>query len=157
LDQDHEPEQRRQKLLAQAMKLLARREHSRAELAAKLAKRGYQQTETDAVLDECEAQNWLDDQRYAELYIRQRKEALYGPLRILAELQQRGIHGEPEGLSATPEMEWRANAAQLREKKFGLAGDLDWNERGRQGRFLTQRGFTMGQIEYALERRSLPD
>ena len=157
MDHDQEGQQRHQRLLAQAMKLLARREHSRAELALKLMKRGYEERETEAVLDECEAQKWLDDDRYAELYVRQRKEAFYGPVRILAELQQRGIHGEPENLSATPDSEWRLNAAQLRAKKFGLSGALGWTERGRQGRFLAQRGFTMSQIEYALAQVPEPE
>lgn len=148
-------QQRSQKLLAQAMKLLARREHSRAELAAKLVQRGYHGPEINSALDECEAQNWLDDRRFADIYVRQRKEALYGPVRILAELQQRGIVGEPEELTATSESEWRHSATRLRSKKFGLGPGLgpglDWNERGRQGRFLAQRGFTMSQIEHALD------
>lgn len=154
MHQYEEEEQCKQKILAQAMKLLARREHSRAGLAIKLAQRGYQKSETDAVLDECEARNWLDDQRYADAYVQQRKASLYGPLRILAELQQRGISGQPENFSAISESEWRASALNLREKKFGLTGSLEWKERGRQGRFLAQRGFTMSQIEYALERHS---
>lgn len=151
MDHEQEAGQRRRKLLAQAMKLLARREHSRAELAVKLMKRGYEEAETKAVLDECEAQRWLDDDRYAEMYVRQRKEALYGPLRILAELKQRGIHDEPMCLAKVSEAEWRASATQLRAKRFGLTGILEREERGRQGRYLAQRGFMMSQIEYALE------
>lgn len=139
--------------MAQAVKLLARREHSRAELATKLTQRGYDGSEVRSALDECEAQHWLDDRRFADIYVRQRKDSLYGPIRILAELQQRGINMEPDALSDTLESEWRKNATRLRAKKFGLATGLDWNERGRQGRFLAQRGFTMSQIEHALEQR----
>lgn len=151
---ESESGQERQKILAQAVKLLARREHSRAELALKLLRRGYLQADIDSALDECEAQNWLDDQRYAEIYARQRRDALYGPVRILAELQQRGVNDEPEALATIPESVWRQSAAQLREKKFGLTAGLDWNERGRQGRFLANRGFTMSQIEYALDQKA---
>lgn len=139
------------------MKLLARREHSRTELGLKLLQRGYSQADIDAALDECEAQSWLDDRRFAEMYVRQRSDALYGPVRIMAELQQRGISDEPPSLAAIPESQWRANATQLRAKKFGLAADLDWNERGRQGRFLANRGFTMGQIDHALDQLSRDD
>lgn len=149
--QAQEAQQRHQKLLARAVKLLARREHSRGELVQKLVKRGHADAEIAAVLDECEREGWLDDNRFAEIYVRQRKEARYGPVRILAELQQRGIDSEPEILAATAESEWRLSATRLRRKKFGLGRNLDWNERGRQGRFLAQRGFSMSQIDYALE------
>lgn len=153
MDREQETQQQHQKILAQVMKLLARREHSRGELLLKLTKRGYHESDANIALDECEARKWLDDQRYAEMYVRQRREALYGPNRILAELQQRGIWEVPESLAAVPESDWRHCAVQLREKKYGLGDRLDWSERGRQGRFLAQRGFTMDQIEHALEQR----
>jgi len=145
------------KALAQAVKLLARREHSRMELALKLRKRGYTEQEVGAALDECQAQRWLDDSRFAEIYSRQRMEGLYGPVRIMAELQQRGVEIEPETLSATPYHEWRRRATRARERKFGLGDRLPWAERGKQGRFLSQRGYTMGQIEFALDQVRLPD
>lgn len=151
MNQPDSKEPTARKALGQAMKLLARREHSRAELALKLTKRGYSQEQADAALDECEAQGWLNDERYAEMYVRQRREAQYGPVRILAELQQRGIQHEPESLASVSEEEWRISAVQLRAKKFGLDGAVEWKERGRQGRFLASRGFTMSQIEYALD------
>jgi regulatory protein len=93
----------------------------------------------------------LDDDRFAEIYTRQRIEAGYGPLRILAELQQRGVSQTPECLSSVAEEEWCRRAVRARDKRFGLAdvqGDLP--EKLRQARFLARRGFSSSQSEHAL-------
>lgn len=135
-----------------ALRLLARREHSRLELAMKLRQRRVESPVIDQVLDDFEEKGWLSDDRFAEVFVRQRVDAGYGPLKILADLQQKGIHGTPPELAAIPDSEWAARAVKLRERRFGL-GDLsgDWPERQRQGGFLARRGFSGEQIEQALE------
>lgn len=137
-----------------ALRLLARREHSRYELAMKLRQRKLDPVDYEPVLDEYEAEGWLSDERFAEIYCRQRIELGYGPLRILGELQQRGIHWTPELIAQTSEQQWRDSAARLRARRFGLA-DLgeDWEGKVRQARFLSRRGFTAEQVEHALEAR----
>ena len=138
-----------------ALRLLARREHSRYELALKLRQRMIPPDVFDPVLDEYEREGWLDDDRFAEIYSRQRIEAGYGPLRILAELQQRGVNQAPECLSSVAEEEWCRRAVRARDKRFGLAdvqGDLP--EKLRQARFLARRGFSSSQSEHALSARS---
>lgn len=140
------------KARAIAMKLLARREHSRMELDIKLRQRRCEKGVIVTVLDEFEREGWLDDARFADIYARQRREAGYGPLRIQAELQQRGIEAVPPSLAAFPEAEWRQMALQARVRRFGRGIVEDWNERGRQGRFLAQRGYSMEQIDFALTR-----
>lgn len=138
-----------------ALRLLARREHSRFELALKLRQRQVSAGVIEAVLDEFEEKGWLSDERFAEVFMRQRVDAGYGPLKVLADLQQRGIRQAPPELAAITEAQWVDMATRLREKRFGLA-DLseDWNERQRQGGFLARRGFTTDQIEQALEVRA---
>ncbi|MFE8072056.1 regulatory protein RecX [Marinobacteraceae bacterium S3BR75-40.1] len=133
-----------------ALKLLARREHSRRELALKLMQRHFEDAVIEAVLDEFESRQWLDDERFAEVYVRQRVSLGYGPMRIMAELQQRGVDGEPEALKEVDGQTWCQMAREAREKKFGLQPIEDRRERGRQGRYLAQRGYTMSQIEAAL-------
>ncbi|HHO68381.1 MAG TPA: regulatory protein RecX, partial [Gammaproteobacteria bacterium] len=73
------------------MRLLARREHSVLELRRKLEQRGWQGGPLDEVLDSLVDQNLLSDRRFAEVYTRTRIERGYGPLRIRAELRERGI------------------------------------------------------------------
>lgn len=133
------------------LRLLARREHSRLELARKLLQRGVGELRVTEVLDEFEHRGWLSDERFTEVFVRQRVEAGYGPLRIRADLQQRGIQGTPPELSVIPQSQWVTAATRLRERRFGL-GDItdDWNERQRQGGFLARRGFTGEQAEQAL-------
>ncbi|RBP25645.1 regulatory protein [Marinobacter pelagius] len=146
------------KARAAALRLLARREHSRLELALKLRQRRFGNGLIEEVLDEYEEQGWLDDHRFADVYARQRMDLGYGPLRILGELQQRGVHHTPECLDAMTDDDWCAIAIRLRERRFGLS-DLedDWDTKVRQARFLNRRGFSASQVERALEARELPE
>ena len=134
-----------------ALRLLARREHSRQELFLKLRQRKIEPDVIDTVLDEYEAEGWLDDQRFADVFTRQRMDMGYGPVRILAELQQRGVHQSPECLNEVSEEYWCELAARLRERRFGLAPvNDDLAEKLRQARFLARRGFSSSQVEKAL-------
>lgn len=135
-----------------ALRLLARREHSRLELALKLRQRGVDSRVIEDVLDDFEARGWLSDERFAEVFVRQRVESGYGPLKIQADLQQRGVAGTPPELLSVPEQHWVEQAVKIRERRFGLT-DIsdDWSERQRQGGFLARRGFSGDQVEQALE------
>lgn len=134
-----------------ALRLLGRREHSRVELWHKLYRNAGDDDQLARVLDALESAGWLDDRRFAQAYARQRREAGYGPIRIRAELEQRGISDEPEELRAVTEDEWRQSAYRQRVRRFGQSdAALSWKEMGRQGRFLAQRGFSQSQIEAAL-------
>ncbi|MDS1310258.1 MULTISPECIES: regulatory protein RecX [Marinobacter] len=140
------------KVRSVALRLLARREHSRQELALKLRQRKLEASIISLVLDDYESEGWLDDNRFADVYSRQRIDLGYGPLKVLAELQQRGIRHAPACVDELADADWIRNALLLREKRFGLSdlGD-DWDERLRQARFFTRRGFTASQVERVLE------
>lgn len=146
-DQDHQAR-------SSALRLLARREHSRLELALKLKQRKIEADVIEQVLDDYEAEGWLSDERFAEVYARQRMDLGYGPLRIQAELQQRGIQEMPACVRQMNDMDWSDRATLLREKRFGLS-DIrdDWDEKARQARFLARRGFSSEQVQNALEQR----
>lgn len=137
-----------------ALRLLARREHSRLELTLKLRQRRIENSVIEGVLDEYEQEGWLSDERFADVYARQRMDVGYGPLRILVELQQRGVNQLPECISGASEEEWCRRAIRLRSKRFGLAGmDDDLSEKLKQARFLSRRGFSQSQVERALDAR----
>lgn len=140
---------------ATALRLLARREHSRLELSLKLRQRKVSGDIIESVLDDYESEGWLDDSRFADVYARQRMDLGYGPLRILGELQQRGVHKSPECLDEMTEEDWCQQAISLRQKRYGLT-DLseDWDEKVRQARFLNRRGYSASQVERALEVRT---
>jgi regulatory protein len=134
-----------------ALRLLARREHSRLELSLKLHQRKIDNTVIEAVLDDYEEKGWLDDNRFADVYARQRMDHGYGLLRIVGELQQRGVHQIPECLGEVTETTWCERAIELRRKRYGLTDlSADWDEKVRQGRFLNRRGFSASQVDSAL-------
>ncbi len=141
-----------------ALRLLARREHSRYELALKLRQRQIEPGVIESVLDEYEKEGWLDDARFADVYARQRIDVGYGPVRILSELQQRGVNERPECLSELSDSDWCRLAARLRDRRFGLESvNNNLQEKLRQARFLARRGFSSAQVEKALKIDSLDD
>src|SRR6185295_823724 len=72
---------------AQALKLLARREHSARELKRKLTARGIGEVDAAAAVADAAADGWQSDTRYAEMLVRSRISQGFGPMRIEAELR----------------------------------------------------------------------
>jgi regulatory protein len=134
-----------------AMDLLARREHSRAELRAKLGARGADSTAVDPVLDRLSADGLQSDERYAQALASSHARRGKGPVRIRAELRARGVDdGVIERAVRELELPWAELAAQARVKRFGAAAPEDRAARAKQARFLEQRGFAAEHIRAAL-------
>ncbi|MFT5172532.1 MAG: regulatory protein [Gammaproteobacteria bacterium] len=132
------------------MSLLVRREHSRFELLGKLTRRGFDGGACEGVLDELITENALSDERFAELYVNYRRERGFGPLRIGEELRKRGVGDALRAAFCSPtDADWTARVQALRRRRFGDEAPLDFHERARQTRFLTQRGFTGAQVSAA--------
>ena len=131
-------------LKARALRLLALREHTRAELHAKLARKlGEDESEADITrtLDALERAGLINEARAAESLLHRRAPRL-GAARVLRELREQGtpeplIEQAAEPLLAT-ELE-RARAVW--QRKFGTPPG-DAQERARQMRFLAARGFS---------------
>ena len=134
-----------------ALDLLARRDHSRVELERKLAARGFAPDQIGPTLEELEASGVLVASRFTESFIRARVARGKGPVRIRAELAQRGVAGEASELLRDPDVDWIAAARAARAKRFGAEPPGDYDERARQARFLYQRGFNREQIAAALD------
>ncbi len=126
-------------LRERAMSLLARREHSRAELARKLADHG-EAEEIAALLDRLEQENLLSNARYAESLAHARF-GRHGSVRLKADLRDKGVPDSVSAaiLAAARESDMAA-ARAVWLKKFGL-DPVDAKERARQQRFLLGRGF----------------
>lgn len=129
-----------------ALRLLAIREHTRSELRRKL-QRKFSLQEIEPALDQLAAQNLQSDERYAEQYVHMRRGKGYGPVRIQADLRDKGVS---EQLIAVyidrHDPEWRALARKAAEQKFGSSLAAEFKEKSRRGRFLEQRGFSMDVI-----------
>ena len=136
------------------LRLLARREHSRAELSAKLAQRGFEQAEIGKALDRLQATDALNEARFAEQYVRLRLRQGYGPARIRADLAARGVDAatvETELSGAEDDdARWLARAEAARRRRFGGAVPGDYEERARQARFLERRGYPAAHIARVL-------
>jgi regulatory protein len=133
-----------------ALRCLAQREHSRAELARKLAALGGAD-EIDAELDRLVALGLLSDARFADAFVRSRA-ARYGVLRLRGELARRGVAAELigavlEGRETDGEIE---RARNIRSRKFATLPQ-DAREWARQARFLQGRGFSTDIIRRVLK------
>ncbi|HEX8979731.1 MAG TPA: recombination regulator RecX [Parasulfuritortus sp.] len=128
-------------LRERALNLLARREHSRVELARKLAAHGEPDEITD-LLDTLERENLLSNERYAEVLANVRS-GRHGSLRLKADLRDKGV---PESVVAEVVRDARENdlesARAVWAKKFGRL-PVDAAERAKQMRFLAGRGFPL--------------
>ncbi len=142
---------RRPRLMA--MDALARREHSRHELYARLKARCADSADDlERVLDDLEADGLLCDRRFAEAYIRSRIGRGQGMVRIRHELRNRGVAAAviEESLAAA-DVDWYQLATEVLVRRFGRQVPADYKERARCMRFLQQRGFANDEIRGALD------
>jgi regulatory protein len=133
------------------MDMLARREHSERELSRKLASRGYDQAVIEDTIEGLVADGLLSNARFVESFVHSRFQRGQGPVKIRAELRERGI--DDSAIDHWLEFyddQWRELAGQVREKKFGNSLPGDFRERSRQMRFLQQRGFDAELIRSVL-------
>ena len=127
-------------LKGRALRLLAQREHSRSELATKLARHVQDGDDLNAVLDELQAKDFINANRVAESLVHRRAGRL-GTQRLVQELRSKGL--DDELVRATAE---RLRATELQRaqavwrRRFGSVA-TEANERARQMRFLAARGF----------------
>lgn len=130
-----------------ALRLLARREHSRFELIRKLLRRGWDDSDVVPVVDELAADNLQSDERYAESYVRQRVAKAYGPIRIRAELSERGLdRAEITRALEAESPDWFAIAADWYERRYGPDVPTDLKEKSRRQQALARRGFAHEHI-----------
>lgn len=135
-------------LYARAVRLLARREHTRAELARKLAPHGTAD-DIDTVLNELARAGLQSDTRFAESYLRSQAGRL-GAARLRQTLRQKGVAGELIDAQVEDLPDELARARAVWQKKFSVppADRLDW---ARQARFLQGRGFSTDIIRTLLK------
>jgi len=136
-------------LKAKALRMLARREHSRAELAQKLAADGTRE-DIHAVLDQLERSGLLSDARFAEAYVSSRASRI-GNARLRYDLRARGVADEVIAAAMPAEADSEAERArEVWRRKFD-APPVDRADYARQARFLQQRGFAVDIIRKVLK------
>ncbi len=133
-------------LKAKAIRHLARREHSRAELRRKLAPHAGSLVALEALLDLLATKRQLSDERYAEARARQLSRK-YGAARIRHDLRAKGVAGELVDRIASGDDLERARAILARKYRSPAATR---EERARRARFLLSRGFSYQVIRDAV-------
>jgi regulatory protein len=137
-----------QQIKDSCLRLLARREHSQKELQDKLTLRGFNRSDSQAVIAELSQQGWQSDERYAESYVRQRIKKGYGPVRISYELKQRGVDGvDLESVVEDLAGSWLDVLEQVYLGKYTNDEYLTVKEWLKRNRFLQQRGFSGSLIK----------
>jgi len=136
-------------LRERALRLLARREHSRMELARKLELAGFVHSDIALLLDEFEQKKWLSDRRFAESWVADHRTKA-GSIKLAYELGQRGVSDSiiSEVLSENRDSELE-RAREVWQKKFATP-PADAAEKARQTRFLLGRGFSSDIIRRTL-------
>lgn len=134
-----------------ALNLLARREHSKLELQRKLVAKGFADTEIAEVVEKLSCQGLQSDARFVESYINMRWRRGFGPIRIKAELCERGIDQElVERFLQDYKSLWVELATAERCKKFGKEIPSNLCEQAKQMRYLYYKGFDSDLIKRVL-------
>ena len=149
----------------EALRQLARRDYSRAELAHKLtlkfsgpAEQAEHVSQVIAtVLDQLQQGQLLSDQRYATQRVRNRAPR-FGNARLRQELQEKGVGSEEISAALASSEDEVSRCYEVLQRKYGKAEPLatlafpeQSKERARRLRFLQARGFSLGVIQKALK------
>lgn len=142
------------KIKDKAFRLLARREHSRFELYRKLTRKKFPLHLVNQVLDYLEEQNYLNDRRFAENWIKSRlRHKPRGPYLIKKELGQKGVDSsiQKELISSlvNPEVEYKL-AKQLGDKWLNRKRN-EKNIQDKMYRYLLNKGFSSSICKSIIE------
>ncbi|MCH9689959.1 MAG: recombination regulator RecX [Gammaproteobacteria bacterium] len=139
-----------------AVRLLARREHSRYQLQNKLKQRGFLMDAIDEALDKCLRLDLQSDVRFADMYCRGRINRGYGPVVIRQLLRQEGVSVDIADdilEQANVDINWLHEAARVWHKKYqNIPDNPSPLEQQKQRNFLRYRGFTEAVIGSFFER-----
>ena len=138
-----------------ALKALARREHSRQELQARLQPFAEDAHELEFVLDDLEKRGWLSEARFVEQLTTVRRRR-FGAARILHELREKGVSESALAAAQSQLKDSEVDAARaVWKKKFGSL-PTTLKERAKQSRFLASRGFS-AEVVHAVLKKSCED
>ncbi len=131
--------------------MLNRRDYGAGELRQALVARGFDGPTAETTVARLASEKLVDDARFAEHFVAYHAQRGQGPVRIAHRLREAGVAGETVAAAIDAgDADWRRLCAETRKKRFGANLPATWAERGRQARFLSQRGFSAEQIRAAV-------
>jgi len=137
-----------------AVELLAMREHSVGELRQKLQRRSYDPDVIEEVLEELQRLDYVNDDRFAEVWIRSRiRRHPEGPALLMAGLVKKGVsRSTAEDAIRQADINIEELLERAVEKYSRGAVDSE-----RLIRKLVRKGFSYGDVKRAVHRRSGDD
>jgi regulatory protein len=134
-----------------ALKLQNRRDHGARELAERLVARGFTRPAAEEAVAGLARELLVDDGRFAEHFVAYHANRGRGPVGIAHRLREAGVPADTIAQAVDAgAADWRRRCAEVRRKRFGAKLPATWAEKGRQARFLTQRGFSADQVRAAV-------
>jgi regulatory protein len=131
--------------LQRALRFLAYRPRSEAEVRGDLARRGFSPATIEPSVEKLRSLNYIDDERFARDWARSRVENNgYGPKRIAQELITKGVEGSTVRDTVRETFGQGAEAKSARailEKQFRNKNLKDPTVRRRAAAFLQRRGY----------------
>jgi len=141
------------RLRSYAFAVLTRREYSKKELIEKLSTYAQSRDEVLALVDEFAAANYQSDERVAEMTLRSQVLRGKGPQRIKQVLKSKALD-QAHVKEQLNEIDWFAQAYQLKVRKYGTEVATDPKLKAKQARFLLYRGFQMDVVMKAISRKA---
>ena len=150
-----------------ALKLIARRDHFRAELVEKLRRKGFEDDNIDQALERLDELDLLDDEGLAKSFVEYRSvDRGWGPHRLANELRRRGVDGHLAERVSQLDDESHDRALETAVRRVEVRAKRGWwrlpERRARLVSSLIARGFTTDVaygaiIRLATERESSDD
>lgn len=139
-----------------ALQILARRDHSCTELGNKLQERGFAEKEIQEAINLCVRLGYLNDERFAEIYLQQLQRKGIGIHNIRHKLHSKGISKKIISNSIATHCTDNIQIDACRQVLLKKIKYLDGNKkikdvRPKLQRFLTGRGFSSRIVYQALE------
>ncbi len=140
-------------LTRKAVRLLARREHGKAELTGKLVAKGADPEMAKSVVESLAMTGAVSDERFAASFAEGRKARGYGPQRIERDLRLAGIDEALIDSTIRPgDEQWRQVLKKTIRKKYGDRPADSFSEWAKRANFLRGKGFSSELVHQALGR-----
>ena len=145
--------ERRARALEDGLRLLAHRPRSRAELEARLRRKGHPAEAIDHALRRLTELGYVEDGAFARAWVRERWRRR-GPRALVAELRQKGVERDriERALAEAPSdlLTWALEVGRRRARQLADADPEVF--RRRLGAYLLRRGFPSTVVRQAVER-----
>jgi regulatory protein len=143
-----EEEEQFNSCFSKALDFLSRRQHGTEELAQKLSLKEFSNDAIEKGLEKIKALGYLNDELFADSFVKDKQRLQrWGKVKIIAELQKKGIGFLPESYDDRLEIE---NACYLAAKKYKNITISDKNRIKKVEQNLFSKGYSFDSIAIAV-------